>query len=147
MEHTLSYLVKALLAYITAALVNNFVPIVETYGLMLFIGISVMTIDFLSGMARAKINKEIDNKKGWIGFWKKVAYLIMMCFAIFIDFSLPIVAEKSGYPFEIAVPIGLFVIGYVYINESISIVDNLIECGIKVPERLKRTFKNVGDEK
>lgn len=149
MEQGLPYLAKVALAYVTAAIINNCYEIIDSYGEMFSIVIAIMIIDWLSGILKSKIcGISVCKEKGWKGFWKKMAYILMICFSIFVDYTLPSMSSHYGYNFDMQIPIGSFAIVYVYINEGISILRNLKACEISVPKVLTDIFKNKSsDEK
>lgn len=102
----------------------------KQYGLVIALVITVILLDFATGLIKAKINGEgWESKKGTRGFWKKMALLCALSFGIFLDAFIP-TAVQIGFnvtiPFNI--PIGMVVAVYIILNESISVCENLYSC-------------------
>ena len=97
--------------------------------------ITFMIIDYITGIAAAIKNKELSSKIGSFGLVKKCLMLILVAIAVEID--------------ELVGQHGIFrtMVIYFYVgNEGISILENLIECDVKVPEKLKEVLKQIQEK-
>lgn len=142
-----STFVKFLAAYFTALIVDNFIAIVDKYAVLLLIGLFAMLLDWSVACIKCKVvGEEITHEKAHSGFWKKMGYLLMMVFGVFVDYTLPVIANKSGYDFSHNVPVGAFTIWYVYITESVSIINSFKQMKIKVPKVLRDIFTKASTE-
>lgn len=92
------------------------------FTIFLFIGLFIiMAIDMITGFSQAKINKDIMSSKMSDGLLKK-GNIILVMFAINIMFVL--MPNYVGYPMI------LLAYMYCYLNELISISENLLKMGV-----------------
>lgn len=94
-------------------------------------------IDFLTGTMKAKITKTESSSAGLIGIVKKFAYWII----ILIAFLAAYVFTELGNSFlhidlSITALFGWFTLATLFINECRSIIENLVEIGVDVPQVL-----------
>lgn len=97
------------------------------YGaILLFVCIAII-FDWITGVIGSLSQGEkLSSKKGKKGFWKKMAFLLALCFGIFIDYFIPYAITRIGVHIDANTAIFGMVIGcYIVINESISICENL----------------------
>lgn len=88
-----------------------------------FIGvILLMCIDILTGFSQAKINKQLASHKMSDGLLKKFNILTIILVLMFISLLLP---KDVGY-----LTLG-FIFIYEYVNELVSIGENLLKMNIK----------------
>ena len=87
-------------------------------------------LDYISGIIKAFINKNLSSNIGFRGIVKKVAILIIVMLAVLVDR----VAGETG-------AIRTLVIYYFVANEGLSIIENLGEAGIPIPKKLKEALK------
>lgn len=116
------------------------------------LGIAMM-LDYISGMANAWIKRELSSKAGVIGIIKKIGYMVAVAVAILVDQVIRIAAEQTGVGVGIRNIFALLVTIWLLLNECISILENLAEIGVPVPEfllkiikRLKQSAENTGGE-
>lgn len=108
-----------------------------------------MIVDFLAGMAAsAKEAVEHPNdksygwssKKGMIGIFKKVGYILVIFTAMLLDF---LIYKMSGY-LAMHLPIDTFfstlVTAWFILNECLSITENAGRMGVKVPVFLTKVI-------
>ena len=92
------------------------------FTIFLFIGLfMIMVLDMTTGFSQAKINKDIKSSKMSDGLLKK-GNIILVMFAINILFIL--MPNYVGYPMI------LLAYMYCYLNELISISENLLKMGV-----------------
>lgn len=93
------------------------------YTIFAFIGvILLMCIDILTGFSQAKINKKLASHKMSDGLLKKFNILTIILVLMFICLLLP---KDVGY-----LTLG-FIFIYEYVNELVSIGENLLKMNIK----------------
>lgn len=85
----------------------------------------VIVIDYLTGIASAIYNKELSSKVGFKGIIKKFCYLLVVALSIVIDNLL----GQSGL-------IRSLVIYFFVANDGLSIIENMAEMNIKLPQKL-----------
>lgn len=91
-------------------------------------------IDFVTGMMSAMQTGNISSKIGYKGIIKKLAYFLMVGFAHVVDVY---VIDDSDYKFRV------IAIGLILANEGISILENLAELGVPIPEKLLSLFDSM----
>lgn len=105
---------------------------------VLFAGYLVLNIlDYLTGTIKSKINKTESSEKGFIGIVKKVCYWILIGVSFLISFLLVQLGYKININLEFIVLFGWFTLACLIINETRSILENLVEIGIDVPDFMK----------
>ena len=85
----------------------------------------VIVIDYLTGIASAIYNKELSSKVGFKGIIKKFSYLLVVALSVVIDNLL----GQSGL-------IRSLVIYFFVANDGLSIIENMAEMNIKLPQKL-----------
>lgn len=85
----------------------------------------VIVIDYLTGIASAIYNKELSSKIGFKGIIKKFSYLLVVALSVVIDNLL----GQSGL-------IRSLVIYFFVANDGLSIIENMAEMNIKLPQKL-----------
>ena len=85
----------------------------------------VMVIDYLTGIASAIYNKELSSKIGFKGIIKKFSYLLVVALSVVIDNLL----GQSGL-------IRNLVIYFFVANDGLSIIENMAEMNVKLPQKL-----------
>lgn len=85
-----------------------------------------LVIDYISGLIAAGYNKKLDSRVGFKGLLKKVAILVMVLCAALLD-----IITNTG-----SSTIRDMVAMFYSANELLSILENLSETGIKIPEKI-----------
>ncbi len=111
-----------------------------------------MVCDYLTGMGRAWVRRELASRVGVIGIIKKVGYLVAVAVSCCVDFVVQYAAEKTGADWSGVYIFGLMVTVWLILNECISILENLEGIGTPLPgflmkllHRLKKTAEKQGD--
>lgn len=94
-----------------------------------------IVIDYLSGIAKAFVLGVADSKQGFKGIVKKVSVLLIVALAVQID----TVTNANGL-------LRNLVIYYFVANEGLSIIENLGQAGVPIPEALKQALKQLRKE-
>lgn len=113
--------------------INNVFSVILTTIIYLLGGIDialqslliVIVIDYLTGIASAIYNKELSSKMGFKGIIKKFSYLLVVALSVVIDNLL----GQSGL-------IRSLVIYFFVANDGLSIIENMVEMNIKLPQKL-----------
>ena len=87
--------------------------------------IIVIVIDYLTGIASAIYNKELSSKIGLKGILKKFSYLCVVALSVVIDN----LTGQSGL-------IRTLVIYFFVANDGLSIIENMAEMNVKLPQKL-----------
>ena len=104
---------------------------------ILFLGYLILNIfDYITGTIKSKIKKEESSNKGLIGIVKKLCYWILIGLAFLISYLLVDIGSCININLEFVMLFGWFTLTCLFINESRSIIENLIEIGISVPKFL-----------
>lgn len=114
--------------------------------------VTVMVIDYATGMTSAYKNGQIESKVGLLGILKKVSYLVLVAVGGVVDYLICSGLATAGFDFGVTYCCGLIVTIWLIINELISILENLSELGTPIPKflvnvvhRLKNTVENKTD--
>ena len=94
-----------------------------------------VALDYLSGVIKAFVNKELSSKIGFKGLLKKVGVFVIVALAVLIDR----ITGESGM-------VRTLVIYYFVANEGLSIVENLGEAGLPIPDVIKKALKSLKNE-
>lgn len=97
----------------------------------------VMILDYITGVLKAKINKELSSEIGLKGIARKFLILAIVMIAVLMDRLL----NTGTWVFR-------SLACYFYIaNEALSILENAVILGLKVPENLKNALIQLQDKK
>lgn len=89
-----------------------------------------IVLDYISGVIKAYVAKELSSKIGVKGIIKKVAVLLIVMLAVLVDR----VTGETG-------AIRTLVIYYFVANEGLSVLENLAKAGVPVPQTIKKALK------
>lgn len=92
----------------------------------------VIVIDYLTGIASAIYNKELSSKIGFKGIIKKFSYLLVVALSVVIDNLL----GQSGL-------IRSLVIYFFVANDGLSIIENMAQMNVKLPQKLIDTLEQI----
>ena len=98
--------------------------------------IVLMTIDYITGVAKAFIIEKANSKIGFKGLLKKMVMI-----------SLVVLAYQMDLLFDGKFAIKSLTIGILISNEGLSILENASICGIPIPEKLKNMLEQYKDSK
>lgn len=109
---------------------------IERYGLVITLVCISIVLDVLTGIIKSKVLATTNSTAGFIGFWKKISLLTALLFGFFLDLAegylMACVSSQSG-EFTVRFAFGIWIGLYIMLNESISICENLQQCGVKLP--------------
>lgn len=98
--------------------------------------VAVVVIDYITGVTKAIIKKELDSGVGFTGLLKKIAIFLIVALAVLIDKAIPGTngaARAATIMFYIA-------------NEGISILENIGLMGVPLPGGLQRWLSKLKDD-
>ena len=95
-----------------------------------------MGMDYITGLIKAYITKQLSSKVGLKGLFKKILILIIVSFCCMIDK----LTGTSGL-------LRNFVIFYYIVNAGLSILENISASGIELPDKLKDALLQVSKDK
>lgn len=114
---------------IMATIWTFFVWLFGAWDLPLMTLVTFMVLDYITGITKAFINKQISSEYGGKGILKKSTIFIILIVAVSLDRLL-----GQGWVFR-------SITCFWYIgNEGFSILENIIAIGIPVPEELKNAL-------
>ena len=106
-----------------------------TWDTSLIVLVSFMALDYLTGVLRAWINKEVSSDIGLKGIARKTVIFIVLIVAVLLDRLL----NTGTWVFRT-------LICYFYIaNEGISLLENCAGLGLPVPEKLRDSLAQLKD--
>lgn len=118
---------------------------------LLFAGYLILNIlDYITGIIKSKVNKTESSSKGLMGIIKKVSYWILICLTFLISYLLTQIGQKININIDFIMLFGWFTLACLIVNESRSILENLIDIGINVPDFLVKgleKYKELIEEK
>lgn len=101
--------------------------------------IVAIVLDYLSGVIKAYVTKELSSKIGFKGLLKKVGVLVIVMLSVLVDQ----ITGSTG-------AIRTLVIYYFVANEGLSILENLAQAGVPIPNSIKnalKVLKDLGNDK
>ena len=97
--------------------------------------LTLMLIDYITGVSRAFVSKKVNSSIGAKGIIKKVMYLCVVTVTVLLDGLL----ELNGSLRTLIIYTFIF-------NEIISILENSSSLGIKIPNYLKNALEKLNQE-
>ena len=91
--------------------------------------IILMTIDYLTGVAKAIIIEKVNSKAGFKGLLKKMVMI-----------GVVVLAHQIDLLFEGKFAVKSLTIGVFISNEGLSILENASICGVPIPEKIKKVL-------
>lgn len=119
-----------------SVILTTFVYLVGGFDIAIQSLLIVIVIDYLIGIASAIHNKELSSKIGFKGIIKKFCYLLIVALSVVIDNLL----GQSGL-------IRSLVIYFFVANDGLSIIENMAEMGVKLPEKLIDALEQIKKER
>lgn len=124
-----------LLKTIVATLGTGFTWLYGAWDNALMILVVFIVLDWLTGVLRAYINKEISSSVGAKGIAKKAVIFVVLIVAVMLDRLL----NNGTWVFRTLV-------SYFYIaNEGISLLENCVGLGLPIPNVLKDALLQLKD--
>lgn len=116
--------------YIVAGIGTGFTWLFGAWDTALTVLICFMILDYLTGVLRAFVNKQVSSNIGLVGIARKSLILVVLIVGVLLDRLL----NSETWVFRT-------LIAYFYIaNEGISLLENCVGLGLPVPEKLQDTL-------
>jgi len=120
---------------IIATFLTTFVYLVGGLDVAMICLLVAIVLDYLSGVTKAYVTKQLSSQTGFKGIVKKVAVLMIVMLAVLVDR----VTGETG-------AIRTLVIYYFVANEGLSIIENLGQAGVPIPQSIKKALKALKKE-
>ena len=98
--------------------------------------VTAIVLDYISGLIKAYNTKQLSSKIGLKGILKKVGILCIVILSVLLDR----ISGETGV-------IRTMVIYYFVANEGLSIIENLAEAGLPIPQFIKDALLNLQKDK
>ena len=126
---------KEISSSIIALICTGCVYLLGGWDVSLICLVVAIAIDYVSGIMKAFVMKELSSKIGIRGLLKKVGVLMVVMLAVIVDR----VTGETGM-------IRSLVIYYFVANEGLSIIENLGQTGVPIPSSIKKALKALKKE-
>ena len=123
---------KHLISDILSVILTTTVYLLGGFDVALQSLLIVMVVDYLTGIASAIYNKNLSSKIGLKGILKKFCYLCVVALSVVIDN----LTGQSGL-------IRTLVIYFFVANDGLSIIENMAEMGVKLPQKLIDSLEQI----
>lgn len=123
---------KHFISDIVSVIFTTFVYLIGGFDIAIQSLLIVMVVDYLTGIASAMYNKELSSKIGFKGILKKFSYLCVVALSVVIDN----LTGQSGL-------IRTLVIYFFVANDGLSIIENMAEMGVKLPQKLIDSLEQI----
>lgn len=120
---------------IIAIVLTTFVYLVGGLDVAIITLLVAIVLDYISGVIKGYVTKQLSSQTGFRGIVKKVAILIIVMLAVLVDR----VTGDTG-------AIRTLVIYYFVANEGLSIIENLGQAGVPIPQSIKKALKALKKE-
>lgn len=120
---------------IIAIVLTTFVYLVGGLDVAMITLLVAIVLDYISGVIKGYVTKQLSSQTGFRGIVKKVAILIIVMLAVLVDR----VTGDTG-------AIRTLVIYYFVANEGLSIIENLGQAGVPIPQSIKKALKALKKE-
>lgn len=126
---------KEVLQSIIAVVSTGLVYLLGGFDVSLMALVIAIVLDYISGVLKAYVTKELSSRIGLKGIIKKVGVLLVVMLAVIIDN----VTGGTG-------AIRTLVIYYFVANEGLSVIENLGQAGVPIPQSIKKSLKALKKE-
>lgn len=126
---------KEISSSIIALICTGCVYLLGGWDVSLICLVVAIAIDYVSGIMKAFVMKELSSKIGLRGLLKKVGVLMVVMLAVIVDR----VTGETGM-------VRNLVIYYFVANEGLSIIENLGQTGVPIPSSIKKALKALKKE-
>lgn len=126
---------KEISSSIIALICTGCVYLLGGWDVSLICLVIAIAIDYVSGIMKAFVMKELSSKIGLRGLLKKVGVLMVVMLAVIVDR----VTGETGM-------VRNLVIYYFVANEGLSIIENLGQTGVPIPSSIKKALKALKKE-
>lgn len=128
---------------IIAAICGAFVAYFNVLVVPIVVMIVIMIIDYITGLAGAYVTNKINSRIGIIGIIKKVAYLGLVAVGMTADYIIYTALAEIGITIQLGYCVGMVIVIWLIINELISILENLAEIGVPLPNFITKIVNHL----
>ena len=121
---------KEIIDSVLAVIATTFIYLIGGLDIALVCLLIAIILDYISGIIKAYVTKELSSKIGLKGILKKVGILLIVMLSVLVDR----VTGETG-------AVRTLVIYYFVANEGLSILENLGQAGVPIPESIKKALK------
>ena len=121
---------KEIIDSVLAVIATTFIYLIGGLDIALVCLLIAIVLDYISGIIKAYVTKELSSKIGLKGILKKVGILLIVMLSVLVDR----VTGETG-------AVRTLVIYYFVANEGLSILENLGQAGVPIPESIKKALK------
>lgn len=101
-------------------------------------------IDYGTGLAAAKYRSEkISSYKSFWGIVKKICMWLLVVVGGVMDWLVTYAANNVGIQLEVSFVCAIIVCAWLMINEIISVLENMIDIGVKLPPFMMKFAKRI----
>lgn len=90
-------------------------------------------VDYITGVAKAKMHKGENSVKGLDGILKKLGYWVVVAISFFVAHAFTALGKDVGFDLGFTIFIGWYTLVTFIINEIRSILENLTAIGVVLP--------------
>ncbi len=99
--------------------------------------ITFTCLDFVLGIIKAVVAKEMSSQVMWLGGLKKILIYVVVAVAVIVD---KIIVPEGGAMFR------TLAIGYYIATEGLSVLENIAQLGVPLPPKLMGVLKQLKDK-
>ncbi len=137
-ENSIKFILSGIFAAISAYFGILAIPIVVL--------LCVMICDYATGLTAAFVKGSLSSAKGWRGIIKKACYMIAVVVGIVVDYVVSSACSQLHIDIGTVFYFGLLVTIWLILNELLSIIENLSEIGVPMPEWLRKAVEKLTDK-
>ena len=137
---------ETILKTVIASFVGVVSYLVGSFSQLIIVLIFLMLFDYVTGIMAAYFSGTLSTREGVKGVIKKMCFMIVIMMGFFLDFITSYLSGKVGLQISTNGMFGIAVICYLTSVEGISIVKNLDEIGVPIPQFLKSAFEKLKEQ-
>lgn len=123
------------LTIITTGILAVFTYLFGAFDILIQGAFMFIVLDFITGLVKAWHNGEVSSTKSRKGILKKTMFLSMILIGHWLD-KVSLISDNS-------MSFRMLVLVFIITNEGISILENISEMGVPIPEFLKKVFERL----
>ena len=101
-------------------------------------------IDYITGLNASKYrNEKVNSYKSIRGITKKIHMWLLICVGAIVDELIKYTVAQMGFSFPFSFAIAAIVAVWLICNELISILENIKDIGVPLPDFLLKLTKNI----
>lgn len=128
---------------IIAAICGAFIAYFNALVVPIVVMLVIMIIDYITGLAGAYVTNKINSRIGIIGIIKKVAYLGLVAVGMTADYIIYTALSEIGITIQLGYCVGMVIVIWLIINELISVLENLAEIGVPLPNFITKIVNHL----